>query len=280
MPTNNFKPFATGTGANVMGQADWEALAALTTGFQSGKASSAQVNKAIRQALFIASALAQYTADKSGQNVLDDGDVAGFITKMHTAFSTDFQSLDATLTALAGLAGGANKLPYFTGVDALAQTDITSIGRDIIGQTSISNVLSYLTAAPLSSPALTGIPTAPTAATGTNTTQLATTAFVQSALTALLPKRSFIAGDYIRIPDVNNGLIIQWGSKLLNPNAGTTVNFAMVFPTICLGIIMSPNDSDTSVAYRVSATNASTSGFTGVTTKSQSTSITYIAIGY
>lgn len=38
--------------------------------------------------------------------------------------------------------------------------------------------------APLNSPALTGIPTAPTAAVGTNTTQLATTAFVQAAIPA------------------------------------------------------------------------------------------------
>jgi hypothetical protein len=38
--------------------------------------------------------------------------------------------------------------------------------------------------APLASPALTGIPTAPTAATGTSTTQLATTAFVQQELAA------------------------------------------------------------------------------------------------
>lgn len=36
--------------------------------------------------------------------------------------------------------------------------------------------------APLASPALTGTPTAPTAAPGTNTTQLATTAFVQTAV--------------------------------------------------------------------------------------------------
>lgn len=36
--------------------------------------------------------------------------------------------------------------------------------------------------APLSSPVLTGVPTAPTASTGTNTTQLATTAFVTSAI--------------------------------------------------------------------------------------------------
>lgn len=40
--------------------------------------------------------------------------------------------------------------------------------------------------APLASPALTGTPTAPTAAAGTNTTQLATTAFVATAVSALI----------------------------------------------------------------------------------------------
>lgn len=41
--------------------------------------------------------------------------------------------------------------------------------------------------APVASPTFTGTPAAPTAAAGTNTTQLATTAFVQSALQALYP---------------------------------------------------------------------------------------------
>lgn len=144
MPTNDFKPFAIGAGAHVTSQADWIALAALATGFQSGKASSAQINKAIRQALFISSALAQYTADKSGLDVLDDGDVAGFITKMHSAFGKDFQPLDATLTALAALTGAANKLAYFNGDDTATLTELTSVGRSVIGQTSVANLLTYL----------------------------------------------------------------------------------------------------------------------------------------
>ncbi|ELJ8292947.1 tail fiber protein [Enterobacter roggenkampii] len=144
MAINNFKPFATAANANVMSQADWEALPALLSGFISGPAKSAQVNKAIRQASFIAAALAQYTANKSGLDVLDDGDVAGFIAKMSTAFGKDFQALDATLTALAGLATGANKLPYFTGTDTAAQTDLTSVGRDIIGKSTIADILTYL----------------------------------------------------------------------------------------------------------------------------------------
>ncbi|MED8217236.1 gp53-like domain-containing protein [Escherichia coli] len=144
MATNNFKPFATAENANVTAQADWEALPALLSGFTAGKASSAQVNKAIRQATFIAAALAQYTANKSGLDVLDDGDLNGFISKMGTAFGKDFQALDATLSALAGLATGANKLPYFTGNDTAAQTDLTSVGRDIIGKNTIADILTYL----------------------------------------------------------------------------------------------------------------------------------------
>ncbi|EHD2961189.1 phage tail protein [Escherichia coli] len=144
MAKNDFKAFATGKNANVMSQEEWEALPALLSGFTAGKASSAQVNKVIRQASFIAAALAQYTANKSGLDVLDDGDLNGFITKMSSAFGKDYQALDATLTALAGLATGANKLPYFTGADKVAQTDLTKVGRDIIGKNTIDDILAYL----------------------------------------------------------------------------------------------------------------------------------------
>lgn len=53
-----------------------------------------------------------------------------------------------------------------------------------IAQSGVTNLVTDLAAkAPLASPALTGTPTAPTATAGTNTTQLATTAFVAAALT-------------------------------------------------------------------------------------------------
>ncbi|WP_409335190.1 hypothetical protein [Cedecea neteri] len=56
----------------------------------------------------------------------------------------NFQPLDATLTALAALATGANKLPYFTGTDAASQTDLTQVGRDIIGKSSLLDAQIYL----------------------------------------------------------------------------------------------------------------------------------------
>ncbi|HDJ1998088.1 TPA: tail fiber protein, partial [Salmonella enterica subsp. enterica] len=144
MAKNDFKAFATGKNANVMSQAEWEALPALLSGFTAGKASSAQVNKAIRQASFIAAAIAQYTANKSGSDVLDDGDLNGFISKMRTAFGKDFQEFDATLTALARLSTSANKLPYFTSQDTANLTDLTQVGRDILAKSSVAEVLKYL----------------------------------------------------------------------------------------------------------------------------------------
>ncbi|EBP3538294.1 hypothetical protein OJ40_06450 [Salmonella enterica subsp. enterica] len=48
------------------------------------------------------------------------------------------------LGALASLVGAANKLPYFTGPKGATLTDLTKVGRDIIGQTDIAAVLQYL----------------------------------------------------------------------------------------------------------------------------------------
>lgn len=77
-------------------------------------------------------------------------------------------------TTYAKLSGAA-----FTGTVTVggAEVVVTSDITDMLTQTVASS-----TYAPLASPALTGIPTAPTAAKGTSTTQIATTAFVQEAM--------------------------------------------------------------------------------------------------
>ncbi|EHV59957.1 hypothetical protein ECDEC6A_2183 [Escherichia coli DEC6A] len=144
MPTNDIKPFAAAGGANVLTQAEYLALAALSTGFSSGKASSKEVNKAVRQATFIASALAQFICDKGGNDVLDDGNVAGLVTKLIVAMNKTSQPLDATLTTLAALTGSANKLPYFTGADVAALADFTGAARSLLARDSADSMLNYL----------------------------------------------------------------------------------------------------------------------------------------
>lgn len=73
MPKNEFKAFAVGENANVLTQTEYENLPAVTSGFQAGIAESVQLNKVWRQASVIAAMLGQFTADKSGNDVVDDG---------------------------------------------------------------------------------------------------------------------------------------------------------------------------------------------------------------
>jgi hypothetical protein len=69
------------------------------------------------------------------------------------------------------------ELGYLDGVTSAIQTQIDSK----LGTSTASS-----TYAPLASPALTGTPTAPTAAANTNTTQIATTAYVQTEINDLI----------------------------------------------------------------------------------------------
>jgi len=81
-------------------------------------------------------------------------------TDVSTAISNLIDSSPATLNTLNELAAALNDDANFAGTVTTALAD----------------------KAPIASPALTGVPTAPTAAAGTNTTQIATTAYVQDSL--------------------------------------------------------------------------------------------------
>ena len=140
MAKNDFKAFATDRNANVISQEEWEALPALLSGFTAGKASSAQVNKVIRQASFIAAALAQFVSDKTQRDVLDNGDLPGFVELLGSGFAVEYLSRknpfgdiksDGTVkTALEnlGLGEGAPAIgvPFFWPSAAMPDTVIDS----------------------------------------------------------------------------------------------------------------------------------------------------------
>lgn len=137
MPTNDFKAFATGNGANVISQADYLALAALVSGFSSGKASSAQVNKALRQATVMANVLAQFIADSANVDVLDDGNTAAILSNLKNSMPGRLLGVQVvTSSALITKSAGAKKwriraLGAGAGSSAAPATDA--------GQVSISN---------------------------------------------------------------------------------------------------------------------------------------------
>lgn len=91
---------------------------------------------------------------------------------------------------------------------------VTDAQQTVIGNTSGTNTGDQdLSAyAPLASPTLTGTPAAPTAATGTNTTQVATTAFVQDAVAKRKTRMTF------------------W-FQAINPAAAATTAMQIQFPT-------------------------------------------------
>jgi len=193
------------------------------------------------------------------------GNDPNFATTMTNALASK-QPLDATLTALAAVSTAADKLIYATGLDAFSTTTLTAFIRTLLDDTTAAAARTTLGAAALDSPGFTGVPTAPTAAVGTNTTQIATTAFAVGSWTP----------NHVVLP---NGTIIQWGKIdiISNPSTQTAI-FPVAFPTECYNVTASfllPSTSSASERYVHSFNNTSVT----FTTFSTSGSIMYMAIG-
>lgn len=93
------------------------------------------------------------------------------------------------------------KSTNFTSKDSLSSGNPLKIIKGAEFDTEFNAISTAIaTKANTSSPALTGTPTAPTASAGTNTTQLATTAFVVAALSVMYPVGSI----YSNISDSTN----------------------------------------------------------------------------
>lgn len=118
----------------------------------------------------------------------------------------------------------ATELGYVSGVTSSIQTQVGA-------------------KAPLNSPTFTGTPTASTAAAGTNTTQIATTAFVlANSIQAAQFTQSLSANGWTKLP---NGLILQWVTATESTSATDYKAFPIAFPNACLSATLQINASTT-----------------------------------
>lgn len=115
------------------------------------------------------------------------------------------------------------------------------------GDVGLGNVDNVSTATVLASPALTGVPTAPTAATSTNTTQLATTAFVKAVFDQLIGGASSAYDTFKELQDLmvaddteTSGIITTLAGKAPLASPAFTGNPTAPTPT--------SGDNDTSLA--------------------------------
>lgn len=139
------------------------------------------------------------TGNAGSATVLQTGrtiSMTGDVTWTSASFDGSANVTGTATLANSGVTAGtynnvANKIRPFT-VDAKGR--ITSVGTEVTIAPNWSDIVSKPTtlsgygitdAAPKNSPAFTGVPTVPTATAGTNTTQIASTAFVTSAVSAV-----------------------------------------------------------------------------------------------
>lgn len=289
MAKNDFKPFATGNGANVLTQAEYEALAALASGFTSGKASSAQINKAIRQATVIASVIAQFTADNGGSDVLDNGNTAAILASFITALNTSVgNSLGSNFLRktnnLSDISNATTSRQNLSAAKSGVNSDITALNglttpltvpQGGTGATSAINARANLFAAQL------GANSDITSLSGL-TTALSVTQGGTGAKTATAARANLFAGG---IPTALNsaqgwwkcadtGRIFQHGKVAIT--SGSQLTFPIAFPNACFAVILTDNDG-----YKNVGLLGATTTYASVTSSSGGTvTVGYLAIGY
>jgi hypothetical protein len=138
------------------------------------------------------------------------------------------------------------KATNFTAKDSLPSGNSGKIIKGAEIDTELTAVASAISSkADLNSPALTGTPTAPTAAANTNTTQVATTAFVQSAI-----------GNAI------TGIIVMWSGSIANiPTGWALCNGSNGTPDLRNRFIIGAHSDNAGVANTtVTGSNTQTGG--------------------
>ncbi|CRL45795.1 Phage tail fibre repeat protein [Sodalis glossinidius str. 'morsitans'] len=115
MAKNEFLPFATADGANVLSAEDYQTLRSRSNGFSAGVARSQELNTVWRQASVIAHVVAQFIADTNNSDVADDGDLDKLQAGLIQALS---KNVNNTVPAASLKTAGITQLSSATNSDS------------------------------------------------------------------------------------------------------------------------------------------------------------------
>ncbi|WP_404704985.1 phage tail protein [Yersinia vastinensis] len=238
MAKNEILPFGIGVDANVLTPAEYEALAARVGGFSSGVAKSEQLNTVWRQSAFLSSMLAQFIADNSGQDVLDDGKIAELQVSLELAIKSYANSnLPSASTAQKGivqLSSATNSTSEVLAATPKAVKAANDAALKIVN--NLSEIATAGTAAVATTLANLGLGDAAKRTVGTGTNQIP-------------DMNSFLSGaQWSRSPD---GTIVQRGVAVSAASGFINVTFPIPF-TSSFNVVLSPASSVTPPASRYS----------------------------
>ncbi|NTG00120.1 hypothetical protein G6L30_08300 [Agrobacterium rhizogenes] len=111
MATNQYLPFATGGGANVLAISAYTSLAARTAGFTAGTALSVNLNTVWRQASVPAAMIGQFVGDIGGYDALDDGSVASLLLSFERTIQKEQMNYAVAGGTPNGLTAALNPVP-------------------------------------------------------------------------------------------------------------------------------------------------------------------------
>jgi hypothetical protein len=164
----------------------------------------------------------------------------GAAAAVHTHAETDVTGLVADLAAKEPTISAGTTSQYWRGDKSWQTLDKSAVGLGNVDNTSDANKpVSTATQtalnlkAALASPALTGTPTAPTASPGTNSTQIATTAFLTAAVGVADGTAAHLAGAeaFTGAKTFNAGAFLDKGNQVFNVKAYGAVGDGMTDDT-------------------------------------------------
>lgn len=151
---NDFLTFAAGSGANVLTQSAYAAATETATGYVSGVAPSNAFNKTWRQSSIMAAVMAQFIADETGEDVIDDGTTATIEANFIAAILAVAQMINITIPDVDGLtlalagklsttgtAASATKLATSRSFNLTGPVTATAVGFDGTGNVTFSTAI-------------------------------------------------------------------------------------------------------------------------------------------